>query len=247
MSCGCGTGHPAGQASTERIDEAAAALGLRGVFIQSRELALAHGSALSYLQKARRAETLGYAEEIANLYRRAAAREAAQGVRQINAMIARIDTRTSQPDWNDLLEQTAEVFREQGGTAVVEEVKERLRMDLLELDSISPDLAAAALDIGNHTFDAISDEGLNGAIQRLREGLSGEMRLFGSLVDADPANATTRAITQPQIICITVAVAMAAIALISCMFIPLCFCCLTPLFAGILALQLAACAIFAGK
>lgn len=244
MGCGCGVGGQGRLAEQERVDEAASALGLREVVVHSREVGPVREAALGYWRKARRAESLGYADEVVQLYSGAAARESAQGLRQVDAVIARLDARIAEPDWSDLLVRTGDVFRERGGPAVIEEMKERFRMDLLELDSITPDLALAALEVANETFDAVTDQGLDGAIQRLRDALSGERRLFVALVDAGAASRTPRAINQRQIACITVAVALAAVALVACMFIPYCWCCLTPLFAAILAVQLAACAVF---
>ena len=86
---------------------------------------------------------------------------------------------------------------------------------------------------------------------RLEQGLEAfqapEMGRQSTSATDGAANAlgvTVPPLTDAQIVCISLVVAGAAVALLGCMFIPLCWCCLAPIIAGVTAQLVFNCIFF---
>jgi hypothetical protein len=79
----------------------------------------ASNRAVRYLEKAERAERLSLGRDVAALYRQAADRERAQGIRNYRAVLARLDERVSREDWGELLSRARLAFQDRDGAALV--------------------------------------------------------------------------------------------------------------------------------
>jgi hypothetical protein len=121
--------------------------------------------AVRHMQKAERAERLELGRDVAALYRNAAERDRAQ------AAMARLDERTARDDWAELVDRARREFVERDGPALVEEAKGRVRLTLLEMESLSANEAAETMANYDESLDRLHVDGLNGIVRQLRAGL----------------------------------------------------------------------------
>src|SRR5690242_9097281 len=141
---------------------------LRGIAEQAVATPEATNRAVRHLEKAERAERLSLGSDVAALYRQAADRDRAQGIRNYRAVLARIDERTGRADWGELVDGARQAFEERDGAALVDEARGRLRLAVLDMDGISADDAEAAVGIFDASLDRLVADGLAGAVSLLR-------------------------------------------------------------------------------
>jgi hypothetical protein len=241
MACGCGRGNAVEPAAQKNLDEIANSIGFLEIFNQAQGVAAVSALANGYLQKAQRAESLGFGADVSSMYEQAAAREANQAVRQIDAVIARIDNRTAQPDWDETLSQVQQAFQEHDGPLGADAMKERFRLALLDQERLSPDLAELAQSLANNAFGSLIEEGLNGPVRLLREALlKNRGELPTPTAEIRPAGLS---VNQNEVNCIAVATAIAAAWFIACCFVPWCWCCQSGYIALMLGAAVAICLV----
>jgi hypothetical protein len=177
---------------------------------------------IGHLEKAERAQRLGFGSDVVALHRNAAERDRTQVGRQIRAVIARLDERTSRDDWPDLVQEVKREFSLRDGQAIVEESKQRFRFAVLDMGGVSADDAGELVAIHEEALDHVLENGISGATQLLRRGLE---RGLDALQHPDFGRQPASPLQEITIICITIVVALAAIALAICGFTPLCWCC----------------------
>jgi hypothetical protein len=181
--------------------------------------------------KAERAEHLGVGADVAALYRRAAEREDARARRQILAVINRLDERTSSDDWNDLTRRMREHFDEHDGRAAVDDARDRWRLALFEADDLTAPFAVETMSTANRFLDRAEQDGLNGVTQLLRDALDRALGAIGTddaaqqlrSTESGPVAISFPPLNPTEVLCITIACAAAAVALIACFWVSLCF------------------------
>lgn len=224
MTCGCSTRGLMDKSSRDQIDEIGDALGLKEIFNQAQEVFTTTATGNMYSQRARRAEDLGFGKKVSNVHKTAAKREFEQAIRQIDATLARIDNRTSQPDWSGILRGTRQAFSDNDGESRVSEFKERLLLILWEKDGLGPHNAVRIRDAADEAFDSLAAEGLEGPMRLIRDALVRHRRGLMDRAESDSRGRTRHEprVNQAQVDCISVAVAVAAGLFIACIFIPFC-------------------------
>jgi hypothetical protein len=126
MSCSCQK-HPDNH-HHEEVFKLLEILDIREIGEQAAATPETTATATRYLQKAERAERLGFGADVAALYRQAAERKRARAIRQYRTVITRLDERIGRDDWGDLVERVQREFLEGDGPALVEEARGRLRL-----------------------------------------------------------------------------------------------------------------------
>ena len=211
---------------------------LRSVSEQAAAIPDLMVTVVRHLQKSERTERLGLGADVAQLYREAAERDHAQAIRQLRAVIARLDERTGRDDWGDLVERARREFEEHEGLALVADAKGRLRLAMLELDGVSGDEAARTAAAFDESLDRVVRDPLSGAAQLLREALErGLEALQTPEMGRQPASPQTGA----RQFCMNVSYAIAAAMMVACIFAPFCWCCGAPSIGIWLAANLAGC------
>ena len=195
---------------------------LRGIAEQAVAIPEATNRAVRHLEKAERAERLSLGNDVAALYRQAADRDRAQGIRNYRAVLARIDERTGRADWRELADRTRQAFEERDGTALVDEARGRMRLAALDMDGVSADDAEAAVAIFDESLDRLVADGLDGAVSLLRERLE---RGLSTLESPTMGRQLASPITQNQTICIGIVSGVAVIEAIICAATEFCWCC----------------------
>jgi hypothetical protein len=195
-------------------------------------------SAIRYLEKAERAERLGLGADVATLYRQAAERDRAQGIRQFRAVIARLDERTGRDDWAELVDRSRREFEERDGPALVEEARGRLRLAVLEMDGVSADDAGMTASVFDESVDRALAGGLDGVARLLRERLE---RGLEALQSPEMGRQHASPQTESQLICIGIFSAMAVVQMIACGVATFCWCCIGWLIMAWLAAMIALC------
>lgn len=222
----------------EEVFKPLEALDLREVAEDATVVPDTTASAIRYLEKAERAERLGLGADVATLYRQAAERDRAQGIRQFRAVVARLDERTGRDDWAALVDRIRQEFQERDGPALVEEARGRLRLAVLEMDGVSADDAAAAVTAFDESVDRALGEGLDGAARLLRERLERGLEAVQSPeMGRQPASPQTT----NQLICIGVFSAIAVLQMIACGVAQFCWCCFGWVVMAWLAAMIALC------
>jgi hypothetical protein len=232
MGCDC-TSKAVTDADRERVMRVYDIVDLRGVAEQTSGLASVIASAERHQQKSERALELGLGDELAALHSRAAERDFAQVERQCLALVAGIDERISRDDWSELAQAVDSAFADQGGPALLQESADRLRVEVFEMDGLSATNASTVVTLFDEALVRASEAGLDGAVRLLRERL--EQAIAGR------PTAQLSPPTERQLICIAAETALCGIALVACMFIPFCWCCMGYFILGLLALAIIAC------
>jgi hypothetical protein len=235
MACTC---QESGKENREVILKLVETVDLRDVAEQATAIPETMTSAIRHLEKAERAERLGLGADVAALYRQAAERDRAQARRQFRAVIQRLDERTSRDDWGELADRIKREFEAQDGSALIEEAGGRFRLAVLEMDGVSADDAAETVALHDEALDHIRVDGVNGGTRFLKEHLEQGLQALQS-----PEMGRQRAspLTELTIVCISIIVALAAIALAVCGFLPFCWCCFGVALAIGTAVGVAAC------
>lgn len=221
MACLCTRRHEE-EADDERMLTALDAIDFRHIAQQASAIPEVVTSAIRHLEKSERAEQLGLGADVATLFRQAAQRDNTQAVRQVRAVIARLDDRTSRDDWGDLVEGTRREFEERDGRALIEEARGRVQLGLFEMDGLSPQDAVETAALIDEALDRARDDGLNGVAGLLRQ------RLERGLQDLQSPNMGREhaTLSRTQLLCIGIVSAVCTAAMIACAFIPACWCCL---------------------
>jgi hypothetical protein len=236
MGCACGS-----QTGLDRepIFRGLEAVGLREVGEQAFAVVPVVESSLRRLRTAERAEALGYGPEMAAAHREAAQRDNRQALRQIRAVIARLDDMVGRDDWRDLSERATGEFMERDGRAVLEESRERLRLSLLEADGVWGDDAHEVMTVVDASIGRAVDGGLDRVARHLREVFFQSIAaLEHDEMGRQPASPLTGAALA---VCIGVAVVLATAAQIGCLFVPFCWCCFAGQIWAACAAAVAAC------
>jgi hypothetical protein len=229
MACHC-CEHTEGAAAQQQVDDLLESVNLRDICEQANSVLETLGNASRQLKKAERAEHLDLGADVTALYRRAAQREDTRARRQIQAVIDRLDERTSSDDWNDLTGRMRQHFDEHDGRAAVDDARDRWRLVLFEADDLTAAYAVETMSTANRFLDRAQRDGLNGVTQLLRDGLDRALATIGT----DDATRKRRPpisgaqipfppMNPAEILCITIACAAAAVALIACFWLSLCF------------------------
>ncbi len=212
MGCNCQKQHDDKREEVFRLLEA---IDLRAVGEQVTAIPETMASARRYLAKAERAERLGLGADVSTLFRQAAERDRDQAIRQVRAVLIRLDERTGRDDWADLVDRTRREFLDTEGPAILEEGRARFRLAVLEMDGVSADGAAEIVPVWEESLDRLREDGLNGAVRLLRERLERAVEVLQSpRMGAQPASPQTLG----QLICIGVVSALAAALMVACWF-----------------------------
>jgi hypothetical protein len=212
MGCNCRKRYDDRHEEVFRLLEA---LDLRAVGEQVTAVPETMASARRYLAKAERAERLGLGAEVSTLYRQAAERDRDQGIRQVRAVLIRLDERTGRDDWAGLVDRTRREFLDTEGPAILEEARARFRLAVLEMDGVSADGAAEIVPVWEESLDRLREDGLNGAVGLLRECLERAVEVLQSpRMGSEPASPQTVG----QLICIGIFSAMAGAMMVACWF-----------------------------
>jgi hypothetical protein len=229
MACHC-CEKTGGATARQQVDDLLESVNFRDIAEQANSVLETLGNASRQLKKAERAEHLGLGADVAALYRRAAEREDTRARRQMQAVIDRLDERTRSDDWNDLTGRMRQHFDEHDGRAAVDDARDRWRLVLFEADDLTASYAVETMATANRFLDRAQRDGLNGVTQLLRDGLD---RALGTIGTDDAsrkrrppiagAQITLPPLNPAEILCITIACAAAAVALIACFWVSLCF------------------------
>jgi len=213
--------------------------GLREIGEQTFRAVDTMATAIRHLDKADRAAALGFGEDVARQHRDTAVRWNRQAQQQFRTVIERIDDRTNQDDWAELVERVRTEFPNRNGPQQIQDLAAEAKQALLDTDQLNgPDAAECA---------AIIDRGTNVLIERGLPGIVGELR--------SAAESGLRATQHPEMgrqpaspisaargACIAAAWVLAAVALAICSVITFCWCCAWPWIAVGLAVALTVCA-----
>jgi hypothetical protein len=218
----CSCGRHLDEAHREEALSLLETVGLREVVEQAIAVPDVTLSLVRHAQKSERAERLELGPDVVRLYRQAAEWEQAQAIRQLRAVIARLDERTGRDDWDDLVARARRDFEERDGSAVIEEARGRCRLGLLETPGLSGDDAARTVARFDECMATIQADGLNGVARLLRESLEGGLQAVQT-PEMGRQHASPQ--TGNRQFCINAVLASAAGMLAACFFIPFCWCC----------------------
>jgi hypothetical protein len=135
MSCTCGGGNTRTQVR-DAVERTAGFVGLSDAFTRIEDMQSSTYSATRWMRKAGRAQQAGFNEQIAATYRQQARMARNHAVRQGRAAIAALDERTGRADWPALVETLSKEFISHDGQDAFNDVRERTRFELVELDRI---------------------------------------------------------------------------------------------------------------
>lgn len=220
MSCPCSNNDSVH--GEEQANELLNRVGLLTPVERARGAVGGIGSALRSLAKSDRADSLGLSPEVGALYLRAAERDRDQARRQLRVALDALEERTTREDWEPMVAEVRREFEAHEGARLLKDAQERLRMNLLDAEGLSGRDAAEVMALAETAWARVRDEGLAGVADHLRAALQRADEAFASPeMGRQPASPLAEATR----VCITIAVAAAAIALAVCGFVYMCWCC----------------------
>ena len=157
-------------------------VGLKEVVEQGRGAIAEAGRALSHLNRAERARSLGFGAEVANVQSDAAERANQRARAQARAVLQRIDELVRGDEWSRNAERVRVGFRERGGgRKTLEDAREDVRLRLLEADpGISAAVAGLSLTALDRAIAAASEGDLNQIVKHMRAIMDASLRAFES-------------------------------------------------------------------
>jgi hypothetical protein len=246
VSCGCGgkTGTRI-DGRTEKADdlqpmfEVLGHQGFREIGEQTFRAVDTMATAIRHLDKADRAAALGFGEDVVRQHRDAAVRWNRQAQQQFRTVIERIDDRTNQDDWAELVERFRTEFMNRNGPQQIQDLAAEAKQVLLDTDRLNgSDAAECAATIDRGT-DVLIERGFPGIVGELRSAAeSGLQATQHPEMGRQPASPISTA----RAVCIATAWGVALVAFGICLLVYLCWCCAWPFIALALGIATTACA-----
>jgi hypothetical protein len=244
MGCSCG-GHDDERAQA-RVDELLESVGMREVVDQGQTAMAEAGSALEHLNRSERARALGFGFEVASVHADAAARANQRAQEQAGTVVARIDHVLQGDDWAGHVERVQAAFRKQGGARKLADLREDVRLHLLDADEhVSASTAELALACVDSAVKAAAEGDLNQIAAHMRAVMQSAQRglaepemgrqplgdgLFDHLKgDGEPppvGGGDTTGWCVALAACLAWAYSSLVVGLILCFAIPFCWCCI---------------------
>jgi hypothetical protein len=222
MTCSCATSNKDAEA---RVNDLLATAGLRGIVDQARDANRVMTESIGHLEKADRAAALGFGEDVVALHRSAGERANRRCRRQFAAVIEAIDDRVSRDDWADVVVKARQEYEAHEGPQLLEDARADTRAALLDVDTLPSRSASLVVAMMDEAFDRVASDGLSGGMQLLRETLD-------NAVDVLSAPEMGRQPASPDIasylVCMAGSLAIFIVAIILCVGVPFCWCCLFP-------------------
>ena len=180
MGCGCSERSGGRTENTvnlrEPIFDALEGFQLRQIGEQTLSAAQTMAEAIRHLNKADRAAALDLGEDVFRQHHDAAIRWNRQAQQQFRTLIERIDDRRTQDDWAGLVEQVRVEFPNRNGPQQLQDLAAEVKQVLLDADRLSgPDTAECVVIIDRGT-SALSERGLSGILEELRNAAESALR-----------------------------------------------------------------------
>jgi hypothetical protein len=194
-------------------------------------------AARRWARKAERADQAGLGPAVAALHSKQGQLEINQALRQGRAAIAAIDDRLARKDWTGVVETLERNFVEHDGQDALDDARERIRLQLVELDFLPAEDIRPIVALIESRFARPPGGGLHDSIVNLRGALVAQMKPErppgkGGKPTGEPGSTND---------CAAVATAVAETAMIVCACIPFCWCCLVVYIIGAYLIALCVC------
>jgi hypothetical protein len=241
MGCSCSShsNDKSMQASQDqaKVDALLESVGLREIIEQGRQVFDEAGRTLSHVNRSERAQALGFGPDLTSAHSAAATRSNSRTTGQASIVIARIDHRIHQKDWQGNVDRVRVAYKDHGGAEKLKDLRADVQYHLLHDDpGLSAHIAALSMSTLDSAIAAASDGDLNKVVGHLREIMSqaqvgfesqdmGRQRVQpSSPLPAADVNGWCVALAA----CLAWAISSLIASLIVCAAVPFCWCCFSP-------------------